>query len=317
MNGGNFILQTKGDASLDTLSLHVMNTNYYIALPKEISKNWKQPIEQWIQYVAAEWSRFQKGNELAKLNQLEIGKTIQVSTTLFDCLKRANDYYVQTEGLFSPYLKIQMEQHGYNQSFPFQHANNHSIQPLVNGKSPILFLDNKSVLKTGEQQIDLGGFAKGYVVENIAQWLQQETSSPYGIVDGGGDMKVWSTCDKEWTIGIENPYNNTEESSTIKIKNGAIATSNRMYRSWKQGSERKHHLLNGQTGEVAKTDVIQATVVTKSVCDAEVISKLCFLMNDAELTSWLEKNDKQSGRYIMKENESGYWIKGGQKRYVH
>lgn len=305
-----------GTNELDTLSVLAMNTNYYVALPKGIT-NWKQPIEQWIQYVATEWSRFQEANELAMINQLKIGETIKVSPTLYDCLKQADNYFNRTDGLFSPYLKKQMEHHGYKQSFPFQQAKSQSNQPLANVQPPIRFLTNDSVMKIGEQQIDLGGFAKGYVVENIAQWLQQETSSPFGMVDGGGDMKLWSTCEKEWIIGIENPYDKKEESSKIKIKNGAIATSNRMYRRWKQGSQQKHHLLNGQTGEVAKTDVIQATVVTNTVCDAEVIAKLCFLMDEADLTSLLGKNNKQSARYIIKENEKGYWLKGGKRQYVN
>lgn len=299
--------------TLETLSVHVMNTNYYIGLPIGTSNTWKEPIKKWLYYVEKEWSRFQKGNELDTLNQLKVGETIHLSHALYNCIKHANQYHIQTEGLFSPYLKSQLEQHGYTQSFPFHTAEKQSrVQPF-NFHSPIQLLDNHSILKTGEQQIDLGGFAKGYLVEKIVLWLQQETSAEFGIVDGGGDMSVWSKGSKEWTISIANPYDHKEEMSHIKIKNGAIATSNRIYRSWIQGEEMKHHLLNGQTGEVAKTDVIQATVVTESLCDAEVMTKLCFLMNETELQCWAKKAQIQYAQFIVKEQEAGYWRMGGKE----
>ncbi|RUL49014.1 FAD:protein FMN transferase [Lysinibacillus antri] len=302
---------------MDTLSLHVMNTDYFIGVPKGTLRDWKNPIEKWLQYVAKEWSRFQAGNELDRLNQLKQGEIIKLSPILYDCIKKANDYYIQTQGLFSPYLKNQLEQHGYTESFPFSNSKKRQLLHTVNEQSPILLLNNEFILKTGEQQIDLGGFAKGYVVEKIAQWLQHETAAEYGIIDGGGDMQFWSKCEKEWTIGIAHPYKEQEEISYIKLKNGAIATSNRVYRSWKQGEETKHHLLNGQTGEVAKTDIVQATVVTNSLSDAEVIAKLCFLMREVELQCWLEKNGISCAQFIIEENDTKYWIKGGEKQYVH
>lgn len=100
------------------------------------------------------------------------------------------------------------------------------------------------------------------------------------------------------------------------MASGAIATSNRIYRSWTQGENSKHHLLNGQTGNVAITDVIQATVVTSSLCDAEVGAKLCFLVDDTKQQQWLEAICDRSARFIVKENQAGYWAMTGRK-YVN
>lgn len=302
--------------ALDTLSVDAMSTNFFIGLPDGTKANWKEPVKQKIQHVEKEWSRFREGNELAHLNRLKVGETMKLSPLLYECLKQANDYYDRTKGLFSPYLKLQLEHHGYNESFPFTKAETHGTEFSMNHQAPIQFLDDYTVLKMGTQQVDLGGFAKGFLVENIAEWLQKDTTAEFGIVDGGGDLCTWSTGEKEWTIGIANPYRSEEEISYIRLKNGAVATSNRVYRSWKQGKEEKHHLLNGQTGKVAQTDVLQATVVTNSLSTAEVMTKLCFLMNDEELDDWIEQNHIQCARLILKENDTKYWIKGGAKRYV-
>ena len=298
---------------MDILSLNSMNTNFYIAVADNKDVHWKEKVEKRLRNVAKEWSRFEQNNEMDKLNQLKIGKTMQLSPELYDCLKLANDYYMSTNGLFSPYLKLQLEQHGYNQSFPFYEVSEKSIQINLIEEVPFLFLNNHQVLKMNHQQIDLGGFAKGYVVEKLAQWLQQEVAPEYGIVDGGGDMKMWSAGEKVWTIGIANPYKEHEEMSYIKIKNGAIATSNRVYRSWKQDGHNKHHLLNGQTGDVISSHIAQATVVTNSLVVAEVATKLCFLLHPEELQKWFLQQKIPYACFLVEEDEKSYWLKGGEK----
>ncbi|MEQ6353522.1 FAD:protein FMN transferase [Lysinibacillus sp. M3] len=291
-----------------------MNTEFYIAMPKVAHFVWKEKAENWLQYVAKEWSRFQSNNELSQLNSLEIGKTLRVSSFLYDCLVQANSYYQLSNGLFSPYLKRQLEHHGYHHSFPFDSAKSKAFQnKLLMAEQPFEFLGDEQILRVAQQEIDLGGFAKGYAIEKLANWLEQEVSPDFGLIDGGGDMKMWSSGEKTWTIGVADVLNIDKEISSIKMKTGAIATSNRVYRSWMQGTMKKHHVLNGQTGEIANTEVLQASVVTSSLCDAEVGAKLCFLMDECELQQWFENNCQQSARFIVKDGQAANWKMTGVK----
>ena len=297
-----------GVGCVETLALQIMNTEFYIAMPKGVHDTWKDKAEKWLQYVAKEWSRFRPSNELSQLNDLKIGETLCINSMLYDCLVQADNYFELTQGLFSPYLKMQMEQHGYHVSFPFIAAPSTTYQnkSLV-ARKPFQFLGNQQVMKVAEQEIDLGGFAKGYAIEKLANWLKEEISADFGLIDGGGDMQMWSAGEKTWTIGVADALDIDKEISSIKMKTGAIATSNRVYRSWMQGTTKKHHLLNGQTGEVVETNVLQASVVTTSLCDAEVGAKLCFLLEEAELQQWFEKNCMKSARFIVKEGHTATW----------
>lgn len=301
---------------MESLTLHMMNTEFYVEVPSS-SDNWKERVTNWLSYVANEWSRFIPNNELDQINQLSVGKKLKINSLLYDCLKKANEYYEQTDGLFSPYLKNQIENQGYVQSFPFKKGKGESqdeenLNQIV--KNPIHFLENHEIVKTANQQIDLGGFAKGYAVEHIKKWLQDQ-GFPYGIVDGGGDMTLWSNGEKEWTIGIADPFNG-ENIGRIRIKNGAIATSSRVYRSWVYQNEEKHHILNGQTGKVAETNVLQATVVTNSLYQSEVGAKLCFLMDEQQLNQWFEKSGWLVARFIVNKDEATKWIKTGDGKHV-
>ena len=214
---------------VDTLSIQLMNTEFYIAIPNGKGATWKDQAKKWLHYVAKEWSRFQKNNELSKLNDIKIGETLRINSALYDCLYRANDYYLRSNGAFSPYLKLQLEQQGYNQSFPFK-VSEHPVESVHEiFEKPFLFLNDQQVMKVANQEIDLGGFA----IERLADWLEKEVAPEYGIIDGGGDLKMWSTGEKIWTIGVADPLDVEKEISYINLTKGAIATSNRIFRSWK------------------------------------------------------------------------------------
>lgn len=278
--------------NIESLSFEAMNTSFYIEVYDCRMKHWQDVICGWIRYVEREWSRFQPGNELWHLNHIELSERAPVSPPLSDILTKAEAYRIRTKGLFSPYLLPQMEFHGYSHSFPFLSAesrNNEIPSIYTNENGPFTVdPDSEVITRTANGQLDLGGIAKGYAVQAAAHWLKVSGGASAGIVDGGGDMAVWSLNDKEWKISIAHPYQTDLDIAQFRIKNGGIATSNIIYRSWTQGIEKKHHLLNGRTGLPVETDIIQATVITENCLDAEVMAKMCFMESGPDLEKLLK-----------------------------
>lgn len=289
----------------DTLMCHSMHTLFFIQLPLHAMKQYKDVLLQQLQFVDQEWSRFHESNELACINQQMIGQTRTISPLLYACLQQAHTYYVQTAGAFSPYLKQAMCTHGYNQTFPFTKATV-TQQTLPIQQTPFIFLPSYRLQRVGIGEIDLGGFAKGFIIERLAMYLQQNGVTE-GMIDGGGDIRVWSSGQKTWKLAVANPYDQHKPPlTTITLQNGAVATSNRIYRSWHQGDVVKHHLLDGRTGEVCQSDIIQATVVTAHLTDAEVATKLCFLQQPLPFTT-------KVATYIVKAKQQAQWqLKGAQ-----
>ncbi|WP_256236646.1 FAD:protein FMN transferase [Bacillus sp. EB600] len=270
----------------DTLHLNAMNTSFYIRVKDCQRKEWKNVISAWILYVEKEWSRFRTDNELYRLNELKAGEQMIVTSPLFDVLQKAEAYRQNTNGLFSPYLLPQMQFHGYEQTFPFTATiqQEHSLPCIFNDiNAPFEFLQNTgSVKRTAAGKIDLGGIGKGYAVQSAARWLKEIGQARAGIVDGGGDITVWSDGEEKWKIGVAHPFKKEQEIAQFRLKNGSVATSNTIYRSWLQGNEQKHHILNGRTGLPVESPIIQATVFSENCLDAEVAAKLCFMVNPFE-----------------------------------
>lgn len=275
------------------LSFEAMNTVFDIQVIDCKAPNWKKAIFAWIKYVEKEWSRFEFNNELFQLNQLKVGEAIIISPPFFDVLKLAEKFRLLTDGLFSPYLLPQMIFHGYDQSFPFKESkgNKKPMPDVYHLKMAPFTFDQRTgkVKRIAEGKVDLGGIAKGYAVQSAAQWLKDIGQSRAGIVDGGGDITVWSDGSKEWVIGVGHPINETEEIAQFRIKNGSIATSSSHYRSWVSGNEKKHHILNGQTGLPANGEIIQATFVTDTCLHAEIGAKLFFMGEEKKIETILQE----------------------------
>lgn len=281
----------EGLKSGNVLVFKAMNTDFYVEISNSTIVNWKEQLLEWFDYVDREWSRFNHDNELARLNGAKMGQTVMLAPPLFDVLQKAEYYRQRTAGRFSPYLLNLLQFHGYDQTFPFviAKAAPQNKQELVQNCPFIYDPEQNSATRIGEGQVELGGLGKGYAVEAAMVWLKNHAQAQSGIVDGGGDISVWSTGPKVWKIGIVDPYNPNRELRQITMKNGSIATSNIIYRSWQQGSEKKHHILNGKTGLPVKTDIIQATVITENCLDAEVAAKLCFMEKDKKLEENIRK----------------------------
>ncbi|MFZ7942202.1 FAD:protein FMN transferase [Neobacillus sp. 19] len=297
---------------VDSFSIDAMNTNFYFAVTNCNQANWKEVLAGWVRYVEKEWSRFRAGNELGQLNGLTVGDAMTISPPLFDVLKCAEEYRQTTNSLFSPYLLPQMRFHGYEASFPFDSGRfTGSTMPPVNGidASPLRF-DSRTftVTRIAEGFIDLGGIGKGYAVQAAARWLKRVGAAAAGMVDGGGDMTVWSDGSKEWTIGVSHPFQEDAEIAQFRLKNGSVATSNIVYRSWLQGNERKHHILNGRTGLPVNNDYIQATVIAENCLDAEVGAKLCLIEEETNMKS--ELKNLSSARSFLLVNQLGKVVAG-------
>jgi thiamine biosynthesis lipoprotein len=303
----------EGPDGYETLCMKAMNTSFYFAVKGCRRRNWKKIITGWVRYVEREWSRFGMGNELNRLNQLKIGEKIKLSPPLLAVLQQAEDYRKKTNGLFSPYLLPQMIYHGYDESFPFSARDKTAaVKPHLYQEDENPFeidLSTSSVIRKLDGQVDLGGIGKGYTVQAAARWLQQEGHCPSGIADGGGDMTVWSTDEKRWNIGIADPFDHQKEIARFNLKNGSIATSNLIFRSWKQGGVIKHHLLNGQTGMPVESNIVQATVISSSCLEAEVAAKLMFMEKGTNINKLL-CNTSPHIRYLLVTKE-GKLIKGG------
>ncbi len=242
------------------------------------------------QAVAAVMQEFQrlhnllhawKPSALSELNAaLAQGKTKEVSSELAAMLKDAAQLSAQSGNLFNPAIGGMVQMWGFHaDEFKPALPDQKKLSVLVAAKpqmDDLTFLSSNPnplpVSGRGESvssrnsavQLDLGGYAKGYALDNAAALLKQQGINNALINIGGNVMALGKHGDRSWRVGIQHPRQ-PGPIATLELHDGeAIGTSGDYQRYFEYGGKRYCHLLDPRSGRPAQ-GVQAVTVLTYGV----------------------------------------------------
>ena len=67
-----------------------------------------------------------------------------------------------------------------------------------------------------------------------------------------------------------------DDTLTLGLTHGGLATSGRDRRRWRRGGAEQHHLIDPATGRPAETDLLRVTAIGSDAVEAEVLAKDLF-----------------------------------------
>ncbi len=246
-----------------------------------------QEVPAWIEAIEASLSRFRPQSELSQLNA-HVGEWVPVSDVLLANIQAAKHGARLTDGLYNPLILDALLSAGYDRSFE-------QLQTSTGATDTVPATDWRSIhINTAKSivhlsaPIDLGGVAKGWAAQHIAQKL-----SEYGacLVDIGGDIAVSGTSDETpaWEITVAEPGIDDKQILTIGLKSGSIVTSGTDYRRWLKNGQPQHHLIDPRTGLPCQTDVVSATVIHSHAPTAEVYAKAIIMLGSKTGLEWINQ----------------------------
>jgi thiamine biosynthesis lipoprotein len=252
-------------------------------------------------------SRFRPDSELSQLNA-NAGAPLRVSPLLYNVLATALEAARATGGLFDPTMLRQIANLGYDRSFetlPAALPNAAAPATLGGGwRDVLLDPDRREVTLPLGIGIDLGGIAKGMAVDATITRLRALGIS-MALVNGGGDIAILGIPPgaDSWSIAVPG----RDQSWAIPLRLGALATSGRSRRHWRQGEQERHHLLDPRTGVSAETSLLSVTAVAASCALAEVAAKVAFVLGTDAGVEYLEFQ----GLAALLVEETGAWRTAG------
>lgn len=158
----------------------------------------------------------------------------------------------------------------------------------------------------GGKQIDLGGIAKGYIADRLLEYFSNNNVTE-GIIDLGGNIIVFG--DRDYTVGIKQPFSNGEIAATIKLRNKTIVTSGVYERYIQSDSMLYHHILDTKTGYACNSDLFSATIVSDSSIDADALSTVCILLG-LEKAKELIENTPNTEAVFIDSNQNMHYTSG-------
>ncbi len=133
-------------------------------------------------------------------------------------------------------------------------------------------------LKRG-MEIDLGGIAKGFIVDKIAEFLKKN-GIKNGLINAGGDIYCFGLNPEGeyWKIGIRDPKNREKIIEVIKVSEKGIATSGDYERYIKIKGEKFSHIVNPRTGKTVQNFPVSVTVIASDCTTADGLATGCFVL---------------------------------------
>lgn len=193
-------------------------------------------------------------SEVMRLNaSIAAGEPFQASAELASILRAAKQLSLQTQGLFDPGIGRLIRLWGFQADQfnvkPPSHdavlreaAHNAHISDLTISAAGVVTSANRAVA------IDLGGYAKGWSLDEAAAILRARGVDNALIDVGGNLLALGSKGGTPWQVGIQDPRR-PGTLATLELHDGeAIGTSGDYERFYRSGGVRYCHIIDPRTG---------------------------------------------------------------------
>ncbi len=236
-------------------------------------------------------------NNLCKIN-MSNGKIIEVEPEIIELLEFSKELYSTANGKLNiamgSVLSIWHDYREYglknpeNATIPTKDeltkANKHT-----NIENVIIDRKNNTVkLDSNELKLDVGGIAKGYAAQKVAEKMEDAGLGGY-ILNIGGNVKIVGKRQdgQKWKIGIENP--NTEDTKTPYIEqlelenNLSLVTSGSYQRFYNVDGKNYHHIIDPKTLYPAdKFKSVSVLCEDSGLADALSTALFCMSVDDGK-----------------------------------
>ncbi len=281
-----------------------MGTYYRLKfVPNEIEIHQRQ-IDSILQVINQDFSTYIDESSLSQLNQK--GELHAPSKHFSQLLKVTNSVFNLTNGLFDPTVMPLVEAWGFgpNRKVTMDSLQLDSLIQFI-GFQKVQWDTKKIQLHKGAK-LDFSAIAKGYAVDEIADFLEKNGITNY-LIEIGGELRCGGkNKSNAWVIGIEKPQEGLEREAMIKIKlhNMAIATSGNYRNYHKIGDKLIVHTINPKTGLTQESNLISVSILTESCGKADALATGIMVMGLEE--GWnLVQNLKDTEGYFVYANEQG------------
>ncbi len=150
---------------------------------------------------------------------------------------------------------------------------------LIDYRKVELDAARRAVRIGSEQQIGLGGVAKGFIVDRAVRVLREAGLDAF-LVQAGGDLygSGRKPDASPWVSGVQDPRGAQGKFfALLELENHAFSTAGDYARSYVTGGKRYHHIIDPRTGYPA-TACRSVTIWATDATTADVVDDAVFIL---------------------------------------
>jgi thiamine biosynthesis lipoprotein len=267
--------------------------------------------------LSDEFSRTGSGS-LGELNRRGATEPVTLSDDVITVLEAAKKYRALSDGAFDPTIGKIVDSWGFTQEWDRSGIGRiptpDVLQSLGERDFSIDLNAKMGRLSGSNVEIDLGGIAKGYIVDRVVAILK-EHDLDNALVDAGGNIRIFTDRPRQvlffedrrpFLIAVQHPRDEQKILGVLEIWHGrALATSGDYQRCFfadalgnifpcryadEPGKTRYHHIIDPQTGAPAR-GLISVTILASTAMEADALSTAVFVLGPEKGLEFVERLD--------------------------
>lgn len=167
----------------------------------------------------------------------------------------------------------------------------------------LLIEDNTVTLLDPESQISLGFIAKGYIADQLKEYLLSQGIESAIINLGGNLLAVGQRPDgSPFQFGIQMPFEAQGTPITVlPVSDRSVVSSGVYERYFYQDDTLYHHILDTTTGYPVQNTLLGVTILSDSSTMGDALSTTCFILGPEEGMRLVESLEDVEAVFITKD----------------
>ena len=212
----------------------------------------------------ASLSMYNPSSDISRINSNAGIQDVDVNDYVIDVIRNAVSLYSLTDGAFNPMIGAVTRLWKINRNdgiIPSKESIDEAIK--LTDIHNLVLNDNNVFLKLKGSVIDLGGIAKGYAGDMIAQVFRDKGVKSALIDLGGNICVVGNNHEGElWKIGIRDPFEPmTAPALVVSVHDCSVITSGNYERFKVVDGKTYSHFFDTKTGESVMNDLLSVTII--------------------------------------------------------
>ncbi|HCH24427.1 MAG TPA: FAD:protein FMN transferase ApbE [Oceanospirillaceae bacterium] len=280
---------------IKTVTGLAMGTSYTVKWwPNETidDSQFSSHINQVIRRVEDSMSTYLDASDLSGLNGAQAGVWHSVPAPMAQLVAQAQAISKSTNGAFDITVGPVVDLWGFGpQPKPTKiptSAQLEVLRPLVGYEYIQVQVHPAAIKKLRASAIDLSAIAKGYGVDQVALWLQEQGIEHY-LVEIGGELRTKGRkpSGQSWRIAIESPAEQARSVfQVVRVEDRAIATSGNYRNYYEEDGVRYSHTLNPKTLQPVRHKLASVTVMADNAATADALATALMVMGETQGPEW-------------------------------
>lgn len=235
-------------------------------------------------------------SEVKQINENAGNEPVRVSADTLALLQAGKEMGAATGNTFDIAISPVVKAWGFTEeehSVPAQETID-ALLTLTNLDDVTVDVENSTVyLEKEGMAVDLGGIAKGYASDKLAELLKGKGVKSALLSLGGNICAIGTKPDGSlWKTAVQNPLDANDYVGLLEVSDTCIVTSGGYQRYFEQNGKQYHHIIDPATGWPAESGLLSVTIVCESGTKADALSTALYVMGlDDALKYWKTQND--------------------------